>query len=172
MEQPAGLAALCLLILLTGCAATVSVGVPTGAAKPITLPPHPAPTRPPVAVDQPLRPAGPVVSRQRRPLLEEALSANSNAAIIMVVLRNPGDGFADMARIHRNVRRSPDSAPALHATVGGLQTSMRPSMWHAWPIPMRPTPTSSPPIATARWPPKCPSWAEQALGRRPIGPTL
>ncbi len=59
------------------------------------------------------------MSRDRSPVLDRALGANSNAAIIMFLLKRPGDPFAEMARIHLNARQSPDTPQALQSAAGG-----------------------------------------------------
>jgi hypothetical protein len=119
MEHVAGVALLCMLTVLTACAAALPYGAQAGAQVSNTEPSGPAPTRHVVAVDQPLAPEGPVVSRERSPVLDTALFANSNAAIIVFLLKNPGDRFSEMARINLRARSIPDSAEALQAAAGG-----------------------------------------------------
>lgn len=129
MEQVTGFVVLCVLTVLTACVATLPGGARAGSDRQVwgnggsdpvarlqtsTTPPPPV-----VRVDQPLQPLGPPTSRVRSPVLDQALSANSNAAIIMFLLRNPGDPFTDQAVISLNARRTPDSAQALQAAAGG-----------------------------------------------------
>jgi hypothetical protein len=119
MEHVAGLLVLCTLTVLTACVAALPGGAHAGAQIFNTVPSHPTPPRPVVTVDQPLQPEGPTVSRERSPVLDTALSANSNAAIIMFLLKHPGDRFSEMARINLKARRLPDSPQALQAAAGG-----------------------------------------------------
>ncbi len=57
-------------------------------------------------------------SRVRSPALDQALSANSNAALIMFLLKRPGDPFLKDARTHLKARLIPDNPAALHAAAG------------------------------------------------------
>lgn len=68
----------------------------------------------PIPVDQ----SGPPVSRVRSPVLDQALSANSSAALIMFLLQNPDDPFAEQARTYLRARPTPDTAAALQKAAG------------------------------------------------------
>lgn len=70
-----------------------------------------------VPIDQP-SPPGPPGSRERSPVLDQALSAHSSAALIMFLLRHPGDPFAEQARTYLKARRVPDDPEALRAAAG------------------------------------------------------
>jgi hypothetical protein len=118
MEHVAGLLVLCMLTVLTACAAALPDGALAGAQIVKTMPTDPGPRKSVVAVDQPLQPLEPPISRERSLVLDTAFSANSNAAIIVFLLKHPGDRFSEMARISLRARRTPDSAQALHAAAG------------------------------------------------------
>ena len=117
MEQVAGLMVLVTLTALTACVATVPYGATAGPQTTGRFATVPDPT-PIVAVDQPIQRPGPPISRERSLVLDTAFQANSNAAIIMFLLNNPGDRFAPMARTNLNARQTPDTPQALQAAAG------------------------------------------------------
>lgn len=122
MEHVTGFLALCIVSVLTACMATLPDSARSGPATVRTMgsdqPPVDPTSRPIVSIDQPIQRVGPAVSRDRSPVLDDALSKQSNAAIIMFLLQHPGDGFADMARTHLQARRTPDSPEAVQAAAG------------------------------------------------------
>lgn len=63
-------------------------------------------------------PPGPPGSRVRNPVLDQALAANSSAALIMFLWRHPEDAFAEDARSYLRNRPRPDSTAALRAAAG------------------------------------------------------
>ena len=122
MEHVTGLLALCAVTVLTACMASLPETARSGPATVRTMgsdqPPVDPTSRPIVRIDQPIQRLGPAVSLNRSPVLDAALSMQSNAAIIMFLLQHPGDPFAEMARDHLNARQTPDSAEALQAAAG------------------------------------------------------
>ena len=68
-------------------------------------------------VDQKI-PPGPPGSRVRSPVLDQALAANSSAALIMFLWHHPDDAFAPAARDYLRNRPMPDSPAALQADAG------------------------------------------------------
>lgn len=62
--------------------------------------------------------AGPPISRERSPVLDEALAANSSAALIMFLIEHPGDPFVEQARAYLRLRPLPDTDDDLRAAAG------------------------------------------------------
>lgn len=62
--------------------------------------------------------AGPPISRERSPVLDQALAANSSAALIMFLIEHPGDPFVEQARSYLRARPLPDTDVALRAAAG------------------------------------------------------
>lgn len=62
--------------------------------------------------------AGPPISRERSPVLDQALAANSSAALIMFLIEHPGDPFVEQARSYLRARSLPDTDVALRSAAG------------------------------------------------------
>ncbi len=122
MEHVTGFLALGIISVLTACMATLPDSARSGPSTVRTMgsdQPPVAPTpRPIVSIDQPIQRMEPPISLERSPVLDAALSKQSNAAIIMFLLQHPGDRFTEMARDHLNARRTPDSPAAQQAAAG------------------------------------------------------
>lgn len=68
----------------------------------------------PMPIDQ----KGPPGQRVRSPVLDQALAANSSAALIMFLWHHPDDAFAEDARSYLRNRPDPDPPAAIRAAAG------------------------------------------------------
>ena len=63
-------------------------------------------------------PTGAPISRERSVALDQVLAANSSAALIMFLIKNPDDPFAEQARVYLRARLAADSEAKLRAAAG------------------------------------------------------